>query len=199
MPDNDRVPRAVPGRWRDATRLAMSDFEWPVVGALIDRALAAEVREFRPPSPLLLMEQVRLAAVAQDQPAIEEAKRVFLVESGATPLACDILDAAEVMVETRGADLGAWPGRELAAEVVADALRRIAARGMFGSELVAERMLRTHETFKAVEERQSGCLEAAQYDALAAQIVVGRSESARAPANSIERPDLDDLLNEPVR
>lgn len=198
MPDNDVVPRRIRPRWRMACQLMIEGHEPAFVGATIDRALAETVREVRLPSPLPLVQAARDAIVLADTAAYEAARAEYKASTCGLELADDVLEALTVLCEVRREDLIGQPEHELTHDLVADALRRTADRALCGPEDVAEAMIAKGSSFDEVDHRQRVCLDSAQYEKLAAQIVAGNADRVRKPPSRVERPSLAALLDQEV-
>jgi hypothetical protein len=198
MPDNDIVPRSTRRRWRKATLFLIGGHESATIGHAVDRALTETVKAARLPSPHALVQAIRDADLASDTAAFETALEKYKYEAGDFDIGHDVVAEARALYELRRADLHAQPEEAITLGLVSGALRRHATRALLGSEKVSDAMIATGLPLPEIADRQRAGLDAAQYDAIAKQVVGDQADQARTPPSQVVRPDIADLLAEEI-
>jgi hypothetical protein len=167
------------------------------VGHEIDRALAATLREqpLVPPHDLAheMCESARLGDGTRFQKALDR----YSQDVGIGPLTSQVVAQAVTMMELGEGGLVDRSDGEIAADLVTGALRRYAEASLCGADDVTKAMLEEGSNFSQVRERQRACLDAAQFDANAAQVLSGVTRP-RTPPIRIAKPTTAELLHQPL-
>jgi hypothetical protein len=198
MPDNDLVPRHVRRVWRGSCQAMLGGQEPFEVGHEIDRALTVVLKEQALPSPERLVREVRESILYSDTARYEDACQQYVRDAGLTDLASHVLAQLTEHVElSRSAFMGS-PEPETTTAILAGGLRRHAEAGMCGAEKVTENMLADGASYAEVERRKQECLNAGQYEAMAARVVAGQADRMRAPRSQLPKLSQAEILAQEV-
>jgi hypothetical protein len=174
----------------------IGDQELPVVGHEIDRAITATLKEQPLLAPHQLAREMCEAARGGDEARFQAALTQYGREAGLAGLTPHALSQATAMMELGGGSLGARSAADVADELVRGTLRRFANASLCGADDVTKAMLAEGATFTEVRERQEACLDAAQFDATAAQILSGDEARPRTPRSRVPKPPTAELLKQ---
>jgi hypothetical protein len=196
MPDNDLNPRRTRRHWHRPCAAMIGDQDLPVVGHEIDRAITATLREQPLLSPHALVHEMCEAAKSHDDARFQAALTRYGREAGLAGMTTHVLSQATAMMELGRAGLDTRSEAEVADELVRGTLRRFANASLCGADDVTKAMLAEGATFNEVRDRQEACLDAAQYEASAAQILSDEGSAPRTPRSRVPKPPLVELLNQ---
>jgi hypothetical protein len=168
----------------------------PLVGHEIDRAITATLKEQPLLAPHGLAREMCEAARSADDGRFRAALTRYGQEAGLAGLTTHTLSQATAMMELGRAGLCTRSEAEVADELVRGTLRRFANASLCGADDVTREMLADGATFDQVRERQEACLDAAQYEVSARQILSGDSARLRTPRSRVPKPPLAELLSQ---
>lgn len=174
----------------------IGDQDLPVVGHEIDRAITATLKEQPLLAPHRLAHEMCEAAKSGDDAGFQAALARYGREAGLSGLTTHALSQATAMLELGGAGLSSRSEGEVASELVRGTLRRFANASLCGADDVTRAMLAEGASFNEVRKRQEACLDAAQYEVSAAQILSGDGARPRTPRSRVLKPPLAELLNQ---
>jgi hypothetical protein len=197
MPDNDRIPRSTRRHWHKPCKAMIGGQEPAYVGHAIDRALAATLRDQPLAPPHGLAHEMCEAARLGDSVRFQQALDHYRQEVGIGPLTSQVVAQAVTMMELGEGEIIDRSDDEIAVDLVIGALRRYAEASLCGADDVNKAMLEDGANFDQVRKRQRACLDAAQLDACAAQILAGAARP-RTPPIRIAKPSTAELLNQPL-
>lgn len=174
----------------------IGDQDLPVVGHEIDRAITATLKEQPLLAPHELAREMCEAAKSGDEARFQAALTRYGREAGLSGLTPHALSQATAMMELGGKSLGVRPEADVAGELVHGTLRRFANASLCGADDVTKAMLAEGATFTEIRERQEACLDAAQFEVSASQILSGDGARPRKPRSRVVKPPMAELLKQ---
>jgi hypothetical protein len=199
MPDNDHVPRCVRGVWRRAARAGLRGLAATEVGDELRLALAAAARAAAPDPAGQLARALRDGAVWNEPEIWSRASSTYLENAGRSDMAYALVREGDAMCELRGGELAGLSEHDVAVELVSGGLRRLADAGLWAHEEMLRGLVSTnHKTPDQARRYQQSCLDHAQIEQLAEQIVSKPGTQIRAPRSRLARPTTEQILDEEI-